>query len=400
MKLGSGIRRLLRQPAGVRAIEREVDDELRFHVETRIDVLMSQGMTRQAAEAQARQEFGDLGAAHDEIAAIDRARVQRERRTDWWEALLQDARFATRALLGRPSFLVIASVTLGRGIGANAAIFSVVDATLPAASVRRAHRLDQSVLDEIASPGVYVEVRNANRTLDPLAGYSGGASVSMTGASEPARLVMSEVTSRFFDLLGTRAELGRTFLDGEDQPGRDRLVVLGHGLWQQRFGGDRGVIGRSVVVDGIPRTIVGVMPADFRFPSPAIDLWAPVSLDASPANIGRYWGTSQLNVIGRLRSGVSVARAQQELAMLVDRSRASFPWRMPDDHRRGRDRSPARAESRGRHWPDAPAAVRVRRRSPAHRLCQRREPAAGSGGRARARDRDSCVARRGTRQDR
>jgi len=331
MKLGSGIRRLLRQPAGARAIDREVDDELTFHVETRIDVLMSQGMTRQAAEAQARREFGDLRAAHDEIAAIDRGRVQRERRADWWEALLQDARFATRSLLARPSFLVIASVTLGLGIGANAAIFSVVDAALlKPLPYARPDRLVSVWPDGAMMPGVYVEVRNANRTLDPIAGYSGGAAVSMTGASEPARLVMSEVTSRFFDVLGARAELGRTLLEGEDQPGRDRLAILGHALWQQRFGGDRGVIGRSIVVDGIPRTIVGVMPASFRFPSPAVDFWVPVSLDASPANIGRYWGTSHLSVIGRLRAGVSVARAQQEIATLVDRSRSSFPWRMPD----------------------------------------------------------------------
>ena len=331
MNLGSGIRRLLRQPAGARAIEREVDDELAFHVETRIDVLMSQGMTRQAAEIQARREFGDLRAAHDEIAAIDRGRVQRERRADWWEALLQDTRFATRALLGRPSFLVIASITLGLGIGANAAIFSVVDAALlKPLPFAQPDRLVSVWPDGAMMPGIFVEVRNGDHLLDPIAGYSGGAAVSMTGGSEPARLVMSDVTSRFFDVLGARAELGRTFLEGEDRPGRDRVAILGHALWMQRFGGDRGVLGRSVVVDGIPRTVVGVMPADFRFPSPAIDIWVPVSLDPSPANIGRYWGTSHLNVIGRLRPGVSIARAQQEIAMLVDRSRTSFPWRMPD----------------------------------------------------------------------
>jgi predicted permease len=336
MKLGAGIRRLLRQPAGARAIEREVDDELTFHLETRIDVLVSNGMTRQAAEAQARREFGDLRAAHDEIAAIDRGRVGRERRADWREALMQDVRFAARALLGRPSFLIVASITLGLGIGANAAIFSVVDAALlKPLPYARPDRLVSVWPDGAMMPGVFVEVRNGTRTIDPIAGYSGGSAVSMTGASEPARLVMSEVTSRFFDVLGTRAELGRTFLDGEDQPGRDRVAVLGHALWQQRFGGDPGVVGRAVVVDGVPRTVVGVMPAGFRFPSPAIDFWVPVSLDPSRANVGRYWGTSHLNVIGRLRPGVSAAQAQQEIAVLVDRSRSSFPWRMPDEWGKG-----------------------------------------------------------------
>jgi len=331
MKLGSGIRKVLRHPPGARAVERDVDAELAFHVETRVDVLMARGLTREAADAQARREFGDLREARDEIAAIDRGRVGRERREDWWEAMRQDVRFAARALARRPSFLAITVLTLALGIGANAAIFSVVDAALlkplPYADPDRL----VSVWPEGAMmPGIFVEVRNGTRTLAPIAGYSGGVAVSMTGAAEPARLVQSDVTSRFFDVLGVKAEVGRTLLEGEDLPGRDRVAVLGHALWQQRFGGDRAVIGRSVVINGIARTVVGVMPRGFRFPSPDIDFWVPVSLDPSPANIGPYWGTSHLNVVGRLRPGVSVRQAEQEIATLVDRSRASFPWRMPD----------------------------------------------------------------------
>jgi predicted permease len=331
MNLESGIRRLLRLPPSDGAVEREVNDELRFHLESRVDALIARGLTRQAAEAQARTEFGDVRAAHAEIAAIARGRAVKERRGDWWEELRQDVRFASRALFARPSFLIIASLTLALGIGANAAIFSVVDAALlkplPYADPDRL----VSVWPRSAMmPGIFVQARDETRTLDPIAGYSGGSPVSVTGASEPARLVQSDVTSRFFDVLGARAELGRTFLDGEDQPGRDRIAVLSHSLWQQRFGGDRGILGRSVVVDGVPRTVVGVMPADFHFPSPTIDFWVPVSLDASRANIGRYWGTSSLNVIGRLRGGVSVRQAEREIAAIVDRARSAFPWRMPD----------------------------------------------------------------------
>jgi predicted permease len=331
MKLGSGIRRLLRQPPAVRAIEREVDDELRFHVDTRIDVLMSRGMTRQAAEAQVQREFGDLRAAHDELAEIDRGRIGRERRADWREGLAQDVRFAMRSLLARPSFSIIASLTLALGIGANAAIFSVVDAALlkplPYADP---DRLVSVWPDGAMMPGIFVQARDQNRTLEPIAGYSNGNAVSMTGTAEPARLVQSEVTSRFFDVLGVRAALGRTFVEGEDEPGRDRVVVLGHALWQQRFGRDRNIIGKTVVVDGISRSVVGVAPASFHFPSPAIDFWVPMSLDPSRANVARYWGASSLNVIGRLKPGVSVRQAEQELAAIVDRGRTTFPWRMPD----------------------------------------------------------------------
>jgi predicted permease len=336
MRLGSGIRRLLRQPPALRAVDREVDDELRFHVETRVEALVARGLTRQAAEAQVAREFGDLEAAHAEIAAIDRGRVGRERRADWWEALVQDVRFATRALLGRPSFLLTASLTLALGIGANAAIFSVVDAVLlkPLPYVDP-DRLVSVWPDGAMMPGIFVEVQRGERTLAPIAGYSFPLAVSMTGTAEPARLVQTEVTSRFFDVLGVRPQIGRTFSEGEDQPGRDRIAVLSHALWQNQFASDRGVIGRSVVVDGIPRTIVGVMPADFHFPSPTIDFWVPVSLDASPANIGRYWGGGHLQVIGRLRPGLSVRQAEEEMAVLVDRSRSSFPWRMPDEWGKG-----------------------------------------------------------------
>jgi predicted permease len=331
MNLESGIRRLLRLPPSETAIDREVQDELRFHLESRVDALVSRGLTRQAAEAQARVEFGDVRAAQAEIAAMARGRAVKKRRGDWWEALAQDTRFAMRALLARPSFSIVAALTLALGIGANAAIFSVVDAAL-------LKPLPYADPDRLVSvwprgammPGVFVRARDETRTLDPIAGYSGGAAVSMTGASEPARLVQCEVTSRFFDVLGVRAELGRTFVDAEDQPGRDRLAVLGHALWQQRFGGDRAIIGRSVVVDGVPRTVVGVMPAGFHFPSPEVDFWVPVSLDESRANVGKYWGMSHLNVIGRLRRGVSVGQAERELAAIVDRARSAFPWRMPD----------------------------------------------------------------------
>jgi predicted permease len=336
MKLRPGIRRLLRASRDTRTVERDVDAELEFHVATRIDTLMARGLSREAADEQARREFGDLRAARDEIAAIDRGRVGRARRADWRESLAQDVRFAARSLARRPSFLAITSLTLALGIGANAAIFSVVDATLlkplPYADPARLVSIWPTAA---MMPGIFEQVRDGMGSVEPMAGYSGGAAVSMTGASEPVRLVQSDVTSRFFDVLGVRAQLGRTFLDGEDKPGRDRIAVLGHGLWVQRFGGDPAVIGRTIVVDGVSRSVVGVMPEGFHFPSPTVDFWVPMALDPSPANIGRYWGTSHLSVIARLKPGASASRAEQEAALLVDRARSSFPWRMPDEWGKG-----------------------------------------------------------------
>jgi hypothetical protein len=154
-------------------------------------------------------------------------------------------RFAARALSRRPSFVAITVLTLALGIGANAAIFSVVDAALlkplPYADP---DRLVSVWPDGAMMPGIFVQIRDEAKMLAPIAGYSSGIAVSMTGASEPARLVQSDVTSRFFDVLGVKAEIGRTLLDGEDLPGRDHLAVLGHALWQQRFGGDSAVVGK------------------------------------------------------------------------------------------------------------------------------------------------------------
>ncbi len=143
--------------------------------------------------------------------------------------------------------------------------------------------------------------------------------------------MQSEVTSRFFDVLGVTAEVGRTLLEGEDLPGRDRVAVLGHALWQQRFGGDRSVIGRSVIVDGIARTVVGVMPAASAFRRRQSTSGYRCRSTRRRRTSVRYWGTSHLNVIGRLRRGVSVsAGASRRSPCSWTGAAASFPWRMPD----------------------------------------------------------------------
>ena len=262
--------------------------------------------------------------------------LSRDGRADWRGALAQDVRFAARSLARRPSFVAVTVLTLALGIGANAAIFSVVDAVLlKPLPYREPDRLVSVWPAGSMMPGIFAEVERGTTTVHPIAGYSSGTAVSMTGAAEPVRLVQSEVTAAFFDVLGVRAYVGRTFVDGEDSPGRDRVAVLSHALWTQQFGSDPAVVGRPIVVDGIAREVVGVMPPGFRFPSHGVDLWVPISMDPSPANIGKYWGTSHLNVIARLRPGVPIARAEEEAARLVDRSRSSFPWRMPDEWGKG-----------------------------------------------------------------
>jgi predicted permease len=152
--------------------------------------------------------------------------------------------------------------------------------------------------------------------------------VSVTGAGSPTRYSVSDVTDNLFDVLGVHAAIGRTFLPGDNEQGHDRIVLLGYSIWRERFGGDPGILGSTLTIDGIPRTIVGVMPRGFRFPSAEVQLWTPALFaTASPY----YWWGAPLRLVGRLASGVSPSRAQAEAATVFARARSAFPIRMPAD---------------------------------------------------------------------
>ncbi|MGH7482829.1 MAG: ABC transporter permease, partial [Longimicrobiales bacterium] len=155
----------------------------------------------------------------------------------------------------------------------------------------------------------------------------------MTGRCEPERIEVSRVTANLFSTLGVTAEVGRTLTPGEGQPGREAVVLLSHGLWERRFGAQRDIIGETLTLDGVGHTVVGVMPADFWFPSNEVEVWVPASFDAS--NVNTYWGFWTLHVVGRLLPGVSVELARTEVDALMSEVRAAFPWKMPDDW--GRD---------------------------------------------------------------
>jgi predicted permease len=331
MSLGPGIRRLLRRPASPQSVERDVDTELSFHIETRVEELIAGGMTSEAARLAALREFGDVTAARAQLTAMDHGRLDRARRADWWESVWQDTRFAVRSLRRQPGFFAVCVATLALGIGGNAAIFTIVNAVL-------VRPLPYERPNELVSinpgvpfvPGVFERLRDQNKSFRVIGGYSSPEAVSVTGDGAPLRLRQSEVSSALFDVLGARAEVGRTFAPGEDRPGNDRVVVLSHAFWRGRFGADASVVGRALTIDGVSRTIVGVVPADFHFLAPRIDVWVPFVFDASRLNVGRHWGAPRLHTIGRLRSGVSFAQAKTEAAVILDRARSAFPWRMPD----------------------------------------------------------------------
>jgi putative ABC transport system permease protein len=303
------------------AVEREMDEEMRFHVEMEARENERRGQGPEAARRTALLAFGGVERFKEE------ARDSRGLRGV--EDFLQDLRYGLRALRRSPVFALTAVLTLALGIGANAAIFSVVDSVLVRPlPYREADRL--VAVWKLANPkGVHRTLSERSTTLEALDGYSVGSGFSVTGGAEPERLEGSYVTAGLFDLLGVQAAVGRTFAPGEDQPGAERVAVLGHGLWQQRLGGDPEVVGRQITLDGVAHTIVGVMPPDFGFPNRTVRLWVPAVMD--PANAGDFWGTDLLRMVGRLRRGVSPAEAHAELRDLQPVVRDAFPWRMPDE---------------------------------------------------------------------
>ncbi|HMJ21012.1 MAG TPA: ABC transporter permease, partial [Terriglobales bacterium] len=243
------------------------------------------------------------------------------------ETLLQDIHYGLRILWKSPAFTCVAVLTLALGIGANTAIFSVVDGILLAP-------LPFSNPDQLVSVsgtyprGGFAAMRQQVRTLD-VAAYTEGHEFNLTGIGEPSRLAGTLVSAEFFSVLGARPELGRTFYPGEDAAGQDNFVILSHALWQERFGSDKSVIGRPIEIEGVGRQILGVMPGDFRFPSAKTQVWLPLHMD--PANVNRYWASNFMPVIGRLRPDATLQQAHAEIRTFQSHVGKLFPWKMPED---------------------------------------------------------------------
>ena len=231
--------------------------------------------------------------------------------------MLHDLRYATRSLRSSPGFAAVAVLTLGLGIGATTAIFAVVDAVmLQPLPFREAERLvhvwetTPEGEDFTSSDPNYLDFRDRNHSFEGMAAYKQSA-LSLTGSGEPRRLEGMAVTHSLFALLGVEPALGRTFLPEEDVPGGDRrVVVLGHALWQDEFGGDPGIVGRTITLDRQPYTITGVMPAGFDYPD--AELWVPLAPDPAWER-DDHW----LWVIGRLRADATIASAAADLQSIA-----------------------------------------------------------------------------------
>jgi putative ABC transport system permease protein len=240
--------------------------------------------------------------------------------------VLRDVRYAVRQLARTPGFTLVAILTVGLGTGASSAIFSVVNGVLlrplpyqnPDTLVR-VHEIVPQYGRFSVAPASFLDWRQQNTVFERIAAFT-SSTATFTDASGPERITGAVVSADLFELLGVTPSLGRSFRADEDAPGKDTVIVLSHGMWQRRFGGDPAVLGRSVTLSGTPVTIVGVMPAGFYFPRDA-EFWRPIALNPAKATRGGHF----LGAIARTKPGVSLQQAGAEMKTIAERLAQQYP---------------------------------------------------------------------------
>jgi predicted permease len=303
-------------------VEREIDAELRAHIELRMEDNIAAGMSPAAARRDALLRFGNPVVVKEAATAADAAL--------FLESIRSDVRFAIRQLWKSPGFAVAAVLALSLGIGAASAIFSVVDAVLlrplpfanqerlvfPFMKGRTGGSLPSSVLS-------YRDERAQLKTFAALAGYSLLDRINLEGPSGAVSLRAVKGTDNFFDVFGVRPILGRTYLPGEDIPGKDNVAVLSYEVWQSQFNGRADTVGKTVKLDGSPYEIVGVMPAGFRFPLGVRDaIYTPLH---APEQWAKARGMHWMRTVGLLKPGVSLEEAQADISRVMANLGQSYP---------------------------------------------------------------------------
>lgn len=255
------------------------------------------------------------------------------------DRLFHDLRYSARTLLRTPGFTLVAVLTLALGIGVNTTIFSVVYHVLMKplpveAPERLVHIWETNTKRNIPQAGAsvrnFADWRTQNRTFEAMAGYQ-WRNYTLTGGDDSVLASSLEVSAELLSMLGLTPALGRSFTQQEEEPGSHRVVLLKHGLWQQRFGADPAIIGRDILLDDTPYTVIGVLPADMEFPTASADLWTPLAFDTNRLTLDQQVAHN-LKLVGRLRTGISVEQAYQDMARLARQTYRQYPESYPPDH--------------------------------------------------------------------
>jgi putative ABC transport system permease protein len=313
-----------------RKLERELDAEIEFHLRARIRDNVAGGMSEPEARRDAARRFGNRTSLQEETREVNRVR--------FLEVAWQDLRYALRGFRHSPGFTLTAAVSLALGIGANAALFSVVDTLLlRALPYRDADHLvyvSEYWPHEPAVPGPpspdFANWRTNSKLAEGIAAYGGGAdALNLIGWGEPERIQGTMTTSGLLDLIGARMALGRDFTEDEDRAAGPPVVILSYRLWQRKFGGAQGVLGKLVQLGGIGRTVVGVLPSGFAFPDNNFrgELLVPMALPGDST-----WRDERsfrlMRVIARVKPGVSPAALKTEFTGIVSATASLEPPQM------------------------------------------------------------------------
>jgi predicted permease len=294
-----------------------LEQEIASHLEMSARDREERGATPQEAAEAARREFGN-------VALVEH--VTRDQWSGrWLEDLTQDLRHGARLLRRNPGFTIIAVLTLALGIGANTAIFSLVNGIL-LRPLPYARSNELVSINGTFPKGALVALRERSKTMD-LAAYAEGYEFNLTSLGDPIRLSGTPVSAELFSILGSEAAIGRTFHTGDDVGGKNSFVILSDSLWQRQFKSDPNILGHLITLDGVQREIVGVMPRDFHFPTPQTEVWTPIDID--PRNAHNYWGGDFMPTIARLRPGATLQQADTEIHFLQAQIATMFPWPMP-----------------------------------------------------------------------
>src|SRR5215216_7876471 len=316
-------------------VRADLDTELRFHIDEHVRELVASGVSEEQARREAAREFGDLDGTRAYCLTLDQGAAREERRSQYLAELRQDVAHTWRTVRRSPGFAAVALLTLALGVGATTAIYSVVNRVLvealPYGDAGRVMRIygrkaDAGLEYGQISAADFVDYRAQQRTFDALAAMAFGSYTYTSERGDPEALLGARVSANMFDVLGVRPLLGRGFLPGEDEEGAPEVVVLSHGLWQRLFGGDPGVVGGKVTLNGTQRTVVGVMPPDFVSPIGfSCDVFTPSYMTSVLRDPNRARKYHWMGAVGRLRAGVTPAQAQADLAGIAARLERAYP---------------------------------------------------------------------------
>ena len=304
-----------------RQFERELEEEMRYHIERQTDENIAKGMSREDARSAAMRTFARLDQRKEECRDI--------RRVNFVENLMRDVRYALRGSIKYPAFTCAAILTLSLGIGANAAVFTMVNSVLlrqlPFKHAERLVWIWSTRTDRdkaFYSIQNFIDTRARTRTLDDIAAFANWG-VNLTGAGDSVRLAGVRISANAFEMLGVDAAFGRTLLPSDGTPGANRVVVISNGLWRTKFGADEHLIGSPVLLNGTAYTVVGVLPPQFAMPNAEVEIASPLVFETDPQRSDR--GSNFLRTFARLKPHATPSEAQAELTTITEQLKHEYP---------------------------------------------------------------------------